>query len=172
MMNYDDRPGRVILKVYHMNKSEREITDIEEIKDLISRGKYTIISLAMEGAPYIVTMSYGYDRDNDRIYFHTAKKGLKLDIIRNNPACTSTIIEDLGYQNGECSHRYRSVVLYGKMREVTDLDEMKRGMMTMFTHLEDEPDILRSRFLGNDEAYDKICVLRMDISSMTGKKSA
>ena len=156
---------------YHMRKSEREITDPGEMKDIIRNGTYAILSMVKGSDPYVVTLSYGYDPERSALYFHTASDGLKLDIIGSNNKVCGTVIDDLGYVHGECSHRYRSVVLYGVIHEVVDLGEKKIGMMTMFRHLEKVPDEMKERFLSEDRSYSKFKVLRMDISRITGKKS-
>jgi nitroimidazol reductase NimA-like FMN-containing flavoprotein (pyridoxamine 5'-phosphate oxidase superfamily) len=154
-----------------MNRNDREI-DGEAVNDLISRGRYAVIGLSNNDEPYIVTLSYGFDENRNCLYFHTAPKGLKLDILRNNPVCCATIIDDLGYCHGKCSHKYRSVVLFGKMVEVTELDEKKRGMTVMFDHLEEDTENMRRRFLENDKAYSNLKVLRMDIETSRGKESS
>lgn len=154
-----------------MRKTEREITDPGEVKDIIKNGKYVILSMVKGSEPYVVTLSYGYDQERSALYFHTASEGLKLDIIGSNNKVCGTVIDDLGYVHGECSHGYRSVVLYGVVKEIDDLSEKKHGMMMMFKHLEKVPDEMRERFLSSDPSYSKFKVLRMDISRVTGKKS-
>jgi len=154
-----------------MHKIEREMTDEETMWEVLRTGKFITFALSKNDEPYILTLSYGLDEENRRMYFHTALKGLKLEILRTNSKVVGTVIEDLGYVQGECSHRYSSVVLFGNLYEVEDLSEKKQGMMKMFQHLETDPDSLRMRFLGKDGSYDKIKVLRFDIDSMRGKSS-
>jgi nitroimidazol reductase NimA-like FMN-containing flavoprotein (pyridoxamine 5'-phosphate oxidase superfamily) len=161
-----------MLKRYHMQRSEREMTGRNEMNEVLRRGKYAHLSLSRGDEPYILTLSYGFDEQSNQLYFHTAHAGMKLDIIRYNPRACGTVIEDLGYIHGECSHKFRSVVISGTIKILSDLDEKKHGMMVMFHHLEENPDAMRERFLGTDEAYSKVNVLRMDILEMTGKESS
>lgn len=157
------------MKRYHMQKADRELTDKEEVLDIIRRGKYCTLALSKDDEPYILTLSYGFDEPGMGLYFHTALKGKKLDFIESNERVCGTVIEDLGYKPGECSHWYRSAVFYGRIREVVDIDEMKKGMMTMFRHLEDAPDKMRERFLAKDADYDHIKVLCVKIEEVHGK---
>jgi nitroimidazol reductase NimA-like FMN-containing flavoprotein (pyridoxamine 5'-phosphate oxidase superfamily) len=161
-----------MLKRYHMHKSEREMTDQEEIMNVLKRGKFVILALSQNDEPYVLTLSYGLDEEASCLYFHTAHKGLKLDIIKSNSKACGTVIEDLGYVHGECSHKFRSVVISGTMSIVSDLEEKKHGMMAMFKHLEEDPDAMRERFLKNNDVYSKVNILRMDIMEMTGKESS
>ena len=47
---------------YHMNKAEREITDKARCGKFCTSGKYAIIAMCRDNEPYVVTLSYGYDR--------------------------------------------------------------------------------------------------------------
>lgn len=158
------------MQKYHMNKREREITDKKEIEEILSNGKYAVISMCRDNEPYIVTLSYGYNKDENALYFHSAKKGLKLDFIKRNPLVCATVIEDGGYKKGQCGHEYRSVVFWGNISVVDNLEEKKKGMEVLLYHLEDTPDSIMERKLKNDKAYNKMTVLKLEISHITGKK--
>ncbi len=154
---------------YHMYKKEREITDRDTLITILSQGKYTTLSLCRDDEPYIVTLSYGYDRENNAIYFHTAQKGLKLGFIRYNPMVCGTVIEDKGYISGKCAHAYRSLVFWGTMHVIEELDEKKHAMDVLIHHLEENPKPIRKKNLQNDDAYENVGILRLDIEEMTGK---
>lgn len=152
-----------------MHKKEREITDPARMRSILKKGKYAVIALCREGKPYVVTLSYGYDEVRSALYFHTALQGLKLDIIKANPGACATVIIDRGYLMGECSHGYRSVVMNGTMSVVKSLGEKKHGMDVLLLHLEENPEAVRRRSLMDDKAYERTCILRLDIKGMTGK---
>lgn len=161
-----------MLKRYHMQKSEREIVDEEEMMKILRNGKYIVLAISHGDEPYVLTLSYGLEEESRCLYFHTANKGLKLRIIQKNPKACGTVIEDLGYKHEECSHKFRSVVLFGKISKVDDLLEKKHAMIVMFKHLESNPDAMRQRFLKDDNIYSKVNILRLDIMEMTGKESS
>jgi hypothetical protein len=152
-----------------MHKKEREITDPARMKSILKKGKYAVIALCRDGRPYIVTLSCGYDEARFALYFHTALVGLKLDIIKANPAACATVIIDRGYLAGECSHGYRSVVMNGTMHVVESLEEKKHGMDVLLVQLEEDPDAVRRKSLMDVKAYDRTCILRLDIDDMSGK---
>jgi nitroimidazol reductase NimA-like FMN-containing flavoprotein (pyridoxamine 5'-phosphate oxidase superfamily) len=154
---------------YHMQKSEREITEKTVLEEILKHGRFAVIALCRENDPYLVTLSYGYDPMKRSLYFHTARKGLKLEYLKANPSVCATIIEDRGYIMGECAHAYRSVVVRGKMAVVEILDEKKHGMEVMLGHLEIDPDVVRKRSLPDDKAYARAAILKLDILEMTGK---
>jgi len=153
---------------YHMNRKDREITDVKDIVAILQEGKYAVISMCRDNEPYIVTLNYGYDKN--ALYFHNALKGLKIDFIKSNPNVCATVIEDRGYIMDECAHAYRSVVFWGKMSIVEDIVEKKHAMEILLNHLEDNPGIIKERSLKDDKVYSELGILRLDIMEITGKK--
>ncbi|HEY3274232.1 MAG TPA: pyridoxamine 5'-phosphate oxidase family protein [Methanocella sp.] len=155
---------------YHMNKAEREITDNSQLLEILERGKYATIAMCRDNEPYIVTLSFGYDPAGHALYFHSAVKGRKLDIIAANPAVCATVLEDGGYVVNQCGHRYRSVVLYGQMHIVHDPGERLHGLETIAGQLEADMAASKEKIsrLG-EEAWRGMAILRLDIEEMTGK---
>jgi len=98
-----------------MRKQEREITDIAEIEAVINRADVCRIALADGNIPYIVTMNFGYSGGHHRkLYFHCAREGRKLDMIRkNNYACFEMDIDHQIVKSDKAcdlSMKYKSVV--------------------------------------------------------------
>jgi nitroimidazol reductase NimA-like FMN-containing flavoprotein (pyridoxamine 5'-phosphate oxidase superfamily) len=155
---------------YHMRRPERALADRDELAAILRRGRYITLALCRADEPYVVTLSYGYDGEQKALYFHCAHEGLKLDFMGANPQVCGTVIEDLGYIQGECAHAYRSVVLRGELRRVEPLAERKHGMAVLLRHLEDEPQTVRERTLQDDAAYERAAILRLDIHEITGKQ--
>jgi len=155
---------------YHMRRQDRQIYDENELLEILSIGKYIIVSMCRDNEPYIVTLSYGYDKVNNVLYMHSGKSGLKIDFIRSNPNVCAVIIDDKGYIKNECGHEYRSIVINGRISFVENIEEKKCGMEVILKHLEDTPDIIKARSLKNDEIYNNIEILKLNIISLTGKK--
>lgn len=158
------------MPVCHMQKKEREIKNKEHLFDILRSGKYTTVSLCRNNEPYVVTLSYGFGEDENTLYFHSAQKGLKIEFLNDNPYVCATVIRDEGYKKGKCAHAYRSVVFWGKMTVVDDLEEKKQGLNILLNHLEDEPDRLKERLLKGDQSYADLGVLKLEISRITGKQ--
>jgi len=154
---------------YHMHKREQLIEEQSELEEVLRDGRYMTLALCRANEPYVVTLSYGYDAEERALYFHTALEGLKLAFIAENSAVCGTVIEDRGYQEGRCSHAYRSVVVWGDIREVTEPDEKERCMLLMVDQLEADPTKMRRRLGRRNAAYDKVTVLRLDIREMSGR---
>lgn len=122
-----------------VRRADREITDSESIDSILRRGRYVTFALCDVDGPYAVTLSYGYDSSSRTLYMHVAHEGRKLDAIRRDPRACGTIVIDGGYNQGECEHPYRSVVMFGTMRIIEDDAEKRSAIETLVRHLEDDP---------------------------------
>ena len=152
-----------------MRRIEKEISNREELIEILKSGKYTIISLCKENEPYIITLSYGYDESKHALYFHCAKEGQKIDFIKANPHICGTVIEDNGYEDG-CGQAFRSIVFRGKMVIVEAFDEKKKGLDILINHLEKDPNPMKNKFLKKENTYENLGMLRLDITDISGKE--
>ena len=155
---------------YHLqNLPDREISDPKAVQELLKAGKYVVIALCHNNEPYVVTLSYGYDEQNNTMYFHGSRKGMKLDFIREHPAVCATLIEDHGYVPEQCSHNYKTLIIRGRMELVTELEEKRKGMDVMLGHLEKEPTSIQKLKLKSEAMYEHFSILKLSITQITGK---
>jgi len=158
------------MKEYHLkNRPNREITSDSEINDILQDGKFVVISMCRDNEPYIVTLSYGFDAKERSLYIHCASTGLKVDFIKSNNRICATIIEDGGYVADECAHNYKSVVFWGDISFVEDLEEKKYGMGILLNHLESKEQVIRAKLLKSEDYYSNMKVLRIDIKQIHAK---
>jgi hypothetical protein len=164
---------------YHLRRQDRAITDPDEVDRILRTGRFMTIAFAREAEPYLVTLSYGYEPSGDggpevgRVYLHAAQQGQKHDFMLANPSVCATVVHDLGYQKGECAHRYESVVLRGTLSKVEQPAERMHGMEVLVRHLEGEggiEPIFEEHELTGEAVYRRMAVLRLDIATVTAKR--
>lgn len=154
---------------YHMGNQDKEILDESQIYEILKKGKIISLALCNGDQPYIVTLSYGLDLENQIIYMHCADKGLKIDFIHHNSAVCATVIEDHGYVLKDCTQHYRSLVIWGKVRIVEELAEKKHAFAVLFRHLEGEKEEMSAKMASEKDAYQSVGVLRLDIEQIDAK---
>jgi len=159
------------MPTYHVRRTEREILDRKELDAVLTRGRYMAVALCRDGEPYVVTLSYGYSAEENALYCHCAREGLKLEFLRANPEACATVVEDLGYKKGECAHAYRSVVVRGRMDVVENRAQKAHGLRVLLAHQESDPLEVEQRLLPDGAAYDRVTVLRLRIEEITGKRA-
>ena len=158
------------MQEYHLkNRPNREITKDSERNDILQKGKFLVISMCRNNEPYIVSLSYGFDAEKKSIYVHCAPQGLKIDFFKANSRICGTIIEDGGYVVDECGHNYRTVVFWGDIHFVTDLEEKKHGMDVLLNQLENNQNVIQDKLLKSTDYYTKMEVLRIDINQIHAK---
>jgi nitroimidazol reductase NimA-like FMN-containing flavoprotein (pyridoxamine 5'-phosphate oxidase superfamily) len=155
---------------YHVRRTDRELSEPEDLTSILRRGRFATIAMCQDGEPYLVTLSYGYDPDANRLYFHVAPAGRKLEALAADSRVCATVVIDGGYEQGACKHRYESVVFTGRMMLVDDLAEAREGMRVLLAHLENEPGTLwEKNRLGDDATFDRLRIAKLDIEAITGK---
>ena len=103
----------------------------EEAVSILSAGLVAHVGIVEDGAPVVIPMSYHYDAvHTDRMYLHgSIRSRLLQHLSAGGPVCVSVSITDgLVYSRKAMNHsmNYRSVVLFGRSREVTDEAEKFR----------------------------------------------
>jgi nitroimidazol reductase NimA-like FMN-containing flavoprotein (pyridoxamine 5'-phosphate oxidase superfamily) len=154
-----------------MRRKEREITGIDEIEAIISRSDVCRIALADNNIPYIVTMNFGYSGGADRkLFFHCARDGRKIDIIRKNNFACFEMDTDHSLMRGreacDFSMKFSSVVGWGNIFIINDDKEKTEGLNSIMQHYTNQ-----TGFTYNPDVFEKTIVLKLVIMTMTGKKT-
>ena len=115
-----------------MRRNDREITNPETIRKIIDNCAVMRLALYDGAHPYIVPVNFGYEYTdgNYSFFFHSAKEGRKIDIIRKNPQaafemdCAHSLIT--AEKAIEYSYAYQSIIGEGIIEPVTDPAEKIR----------------------------------------------
>ena len=153
-----------------MRKKDREIKDAQELKEILQKADVCRIAFAGDGIPYIVTLNFGYIwKDNLTLYFHCAKEGRKLELMKkNNMVCFEMDIDhEIVRAEIACDWgmKYRSIVGLGLLESITDEEEKKKGLDCIMDHY---------GFAGKKEYDEKVLsiteALKLTVTEFTGKK--
>ncbi len=132
-----------------MLRSKQQIPD-EECRDILRRQLRGVLSVqGDEGYPYGMPMNHFYNEEDGKLYFHSGKKGHKIDAIRRCDKA-SFCVTDEGYVNdGEWARHFRSMIIFGRIEIVEDREtiyEISRRLSRKFTSDENyiEQEILHS----------------------------
>jgi len=159
----------VVTLRHHMRRADKEFTEQGKLREVLRETSYMTLAMAMDGEPYLVSLSHGYDEDRNCLYFHCASEGKKLEYMRANPVVWGQVVMDHGYVYGECTHSYATVMFRGRVSFMDDPDEKLRALKTMLWQLEPDADV-REKQMSTDELGTTVFG-RVDIEFMTGKKS-
>lgn len=141
----------------------------EECELILNKATSGVLALSGDdNYPYAVPLSYVYD--NGRIYFHCARSGHKIDAIsRNEKASFCVIDQDLVIPE-EYTTYFRSVIVFGKIRILTDEKEKRLAIEKLAERY--APDIgTHERQKAIDKDYAPLCMLELTIEHMSGKEA-
>lgn len=150
-----------------MRRSDKAVTEQAATEKILRSGKTCQLAFSADPVPYLVTLNYGYHDGN--LYFHAAREGRKIELIRKHGQAAFTIALDLGLIKGEnaCdwSVRFQSVVGHGSITLFENPEEKRQAL-----------DLFMAQYSSKDFSYpDKMiqatAVFKLEISAMTVKQS-
>ncbi len=153
-----------------IRRKEKEISDKNEMLAILENAKYITIAMCVDNEPYLVTLSHGYDRERNCIYFHCAREGKKIDILKEQNKVWGQALMDKGYVQGSCDHLYATTQFMGRVTFVENSDEKKHALEVMINVLEDDPQKVPDTQL-TEKSIEGVQIGRINIEYMSGKKS-
>jgi hypothetical protein len=151
-----------------MRRKDKEITDKKFVEDILSKAEICRIAMVNNGQPYLVPVNYGY-YDN-AIYIHSAAKGKKIDILKqNNRVCFEV---DYGHEVQKdalaCNWtaKYRSLIGFGTVDILTGDEEKRFGLDRIMEHYGSAENNIYK-----EKNVESIVVLKINIEEVTMKQS-
>ena len=153
-----------------IRRKEKAIESKEEMIAILEKCKYITIAMCEGNMPYIVTLSHGYDREKNCIYFHCAREGKKVDILSKHSTVWGQAIEDHGYAEGACDHLYATTQFKGTVTFIEDVKEKEHALGIMINSLEPDPQAVIIEQI-TEKSVQRVHIGRIDIEYMSGKKA-
>ena len=150
-------------------RREKQIADINEIREILDKSKVLHLGLADGDMPYVVPMNYGYTMENEKLtlWLHGATQGRKLDIMRVNPKVFFSIECDLQPFEGDVACKYgmgyRSLLGSGVAQIIEDV-EIKKKALTYLMKTQTDKD-----FEFNDKLVSVVGIIKIDVAEYTAK---
>lgn len=151
-----------------MRRSEKQITDIAQIEEILTRAEVCRIAMCDGNMPYLVPVNFGY-RDRT-IYIHSAHDGRKIDVLKKNNRVCFEVETDAEVLRGKAAcdwgARFQSVIGTGTAQFVEELSGKREAL-----------DVIMHKYSGtgghsfDDARVSAITVIRIEIQEMTGKNS-
>lgn len=150
-------------------RRKRQALSKEACAEILSRGTSGVLALAGDdGYPYAVPISYVYD--GEKLYFHSAKAGHKLDAIQREPKSSFCVIDQDQIVPEEYTTYFRSVIAFGRIRILED-EEEKRAAIEKLALKYAPDDSPENRRRAIDRDWKPLCMLEMNIDHLSGKEA-
>ncbi len=146
-----------------MRRHTCERTDTAFLVDVLQRAEEMYVAFNTDAAPYILPLNYVYT--SNKVYFHCALEGRKLDCLRKNAQVGFSTAVDIQVLPEKASTLYKSVIGTGTMHVVEDEQEKIMAL-----------DAIAKRYVAQCESptppqmLARTAVLCLEIDYMCGKE--
>ena len=153
-----------------MRRKDREVTDAQKIREIILACDCCRVGFADEGGVYIVPLNFGYSEEGEQrtFYFHGAKEGKKIDLIRQTGCAGFELDTCHQLKEGDTpcsfSFRFQSVVGQGPIRLIEEAEEKREALRHIMDHYSDVHWEFTDVMLG------AISLFRLDVTELSGKE--
>lgn len=149
---------------------KKEALDETAAKKLLEEGTSGVLALHGEdGYPYAVPMSYFYD-GKDKIYFHGAKKGYKMDMVKQCDKASFCVIGKDQIVPEEYTSYFKSVIAFGRVKIMEDKDEI-RAMIEKLADKYHPAGTVQERNAMIDSEWNILAMIEFTIEHISGKQA-
>lgn len=150
-----------------IRRAKRAIS-IEEAKVLLRDNKRAAFSVnGDDGYPYTLPINFYYEEAENRIYFHSAKQGHKLDSIQADDKVCLTTWNDGYREEGDWAFWVSSCVVFGRAKLITDRElaeeKLRKFALKYYPSAEEVEKLLQ-------ESINAVQLVAVDIEHISGKK--
>ena len=148
-------------------RRKKQALSLAECARLLYRGTSGVLALSGDGGyPYAVPMSYVYD--GEKLFFHSAGSGHKLDAIRRDPKASFCVIDCDRVVPEAYTTYFRSVIVFGTVRILTAEREKYEAIDKLA--LKYAPDAAAEhRRNAIDREWKSLCLLELTPAHLSGK---
>lgn len=153
-----------------MRRKDREITDMNQIYEIMDNCNCCRLGFYDEGEVYIVPLNFGYEKENETtvLYFHSAKEGRKIDLIGKVESVGFEMDTDYKLNEGEiaCSYsaQFKSLIGTGTISLIEDKIEKEKALQAIMLH-----NTKKSNWKFNDSMINSVCVFKVLVHKLTCK---
>ncbi len=145
-----------------MRRSDKEMSE-EMTLDLLLRGEDGVLgTIGDNGYPYTVVVNYVYL--NNKIYFHCAKTGHKIDNIKNNNKVSFTVYDNVEVVGDELTTKYQSLIVFGRAKVIEATKEVLLALINKYAEI-DENKALKMI----EREISITSIVEIEIDHVTGK---
>ena len=145
-----------------MRRNDKLMSETETLSLLKNSQEGVLGTISENGYPYTVVVNYVYH--NDKIYFHSAKTGHKIDNINFSDKVSFTVYTDVKVLGEELNTLYRCLTIFGRARVVETTEEVLWELIKKYSKL---PEEKAKRMIAKEIGVT--AVVEIEIEHLSGK---
>lgn len=147
-----------------MRRFKQELTKEECIRVLKNEPRGVLSVYGEDGYPYAFPMNYIYM--NDKLYFHCAKTGHKIDAVSADSRVSFCVMDKGFRKEGDWALNINSIIVFGNIKRMAHSEEaveiLRQLGLKYFPTAKDVEEAIRKSAAG-------VQILELSIDHMTGK---
>ncbi len=149
-----------------MRRNKQELSE-EVCKEVLNKSKRGVLAVLGDGEyPYTVPINYYYCEDNNKIYFHGAREGHKIDAISKHDKVSFCVYDEGYLKDGDWALYIKSIIVFGRLHLSNEKEHDLAALRKLAEKYYPTPDSVEE--IMNKEAH-LAQVLELDIEHMSGK---
>lgn len=156
-----------------MRRQNRQVTDLAEIKAILSEIKVARLGMFDGGQVYVVPLNHGFEMEEGEaitFYFHCAKVGRKVDILKKNPNVCVELDgrHELMTADAPCNHSYyyASLIGNGTVQFIDDFEEKAHALALVMKHQTGKDD-----WSFDEKWINAVCIMKVELTDYTVKQN-
>ena len=149
-----------------MRRAKQQLSDADALK-LLKEGTSGVLALNGE-YPYAVPLSYVYEEG--AIYFHCAKSGHKLDLLKACARASFCVIGKDQVISEEFTTYFRSMIVFGTVEIIEEEAQLRSALRLLaakYSPRESEAHLAKEI----EGALASVCILKLHVEEMSGKEA-
>ena len=150
-------------------RRKKQILSMEDAEDILYRGTSGVLAVSGDDDyPYAVPLSYVYD--GEKLYFHSAGSGHKLDAISRNARVSFCVIDQNLIIPEESTTYFRSVIVFGTIHIMEDEAEKRKAIEKLALKYAPD-DTAENREKTINREWKPLCMLELIPEHISGKEA-
>ncbi len=149
-----------------MRRKKQQLSNSECFEILDNSNTAVLALLGDGGYPYAVPLNFV--RIDNKVYFHCAKTGHKIDVVKNCDKASLCVVARDKVIPEKYTTGYESVVAFGKVKLVSDVGEMQAAIEKFaLKYCPGESECSRKKAI--EDEWNILEMISFDIEHITGK---
>ena len=148
-----------------MRRFKQQLSE-NECKEILNKSKSGVLAvIGDDGYPYAVPLSYVYL--NNKIYFHSAKEGHKVDALSKNNKVSFCVVTKDDVVPEELTTYFKSVIIFGKAKKLEG-EELRNAAIQLGLKYYNNENAVKKEV---DAALNRMLCFEISIEHISGKQA-
>ena len=115
--------------MFRQNRRKDKEINIDKITELLIESRRGVLAVnGDDDYPYAIPINYFYDKDNQKIYFHSSCVGHKVDSLKKSNKVCFTVTGKEKIKDEVWAPYVQSVVVFGRCSKIADASEIEKRL--------------------------------------------